>query len=115
MVEGLGVNFELLVRSSAKYANTFLSILHTLCQSDVPGVRMSAFALIGDLARKSPGLIEPGIPQLMQELIDNIDPTHPVSSLNNIYNNKCLFACGVYVLCSNDKLRSHKFFFIYFQ
>jgi len=77
MVEGLGVNFDLLVRSSAKYANTFLSILHTLCQSDVPGVRMSAFALIGDLARKSPGLIEAGIPQLMQELIENIDPTHP--------------------------------------
>jgi transportin-1 len=79
MLEGMGPNFEKLVKSSARYADSFLPMIYNLCQSDTSGVRMSAFALVGDLARNAPCLIEPGISQLMQELVECIDPIHPVS------------------------------------
>jgi transportin-1 len=79
MLEGMGPNFEKLVKSNVRYADSFLPMIHNLCQSDSAGVRMSAFALIGDLARNTPGLLEPGISQLMRELIECIDPIHPVS------------------------------------
>jgi len=82
LVDGLGSNFETLVKSSAKYSDQFLNIVIGLCKSDFPGVRMSAFALLGDLARKTPSLIEPGIGPLVTEAIRSIDPTHP-SVCNN--------------------------------
>jgi hypothetical protein len=82
MVEGLGANFEALVKSSTKYADHFLQVVHALCTSEVVGVRMSAFALVGDLGRNTPALLEPGIGLIITETIRCIDPVHP-SVCNN--------------------------------
>ena len=73
MVEGLAVSFVGLVRSSPRYGPHFLSVLHTLCQHDVGGVRMSALALLGDLARKAPSLLEPAVPELLAQAVASTD------------------------------------------
>ena len=82
LAEGLGGNFAALVSSSERYGPQFVSMLQTLCKHDVAGVRMSALALLGDLARNSPSVIESALPQLLQEAINNIDPIQP-SVCNN--------------------------------
>lgn len=82
LVEGLGANFATLVSSSAQYGEHFLSVLHGLTGHEVAGVRMSAFAIVGDLARQAPALIEAGLPQLLTEAVSCIDPMYP-SVCNN--------------------------------
>lgn len=47
---------------------------------------MSALALLGDLARNAPSLIEPALPQLLQEAIKNIEP-NPISMHSTLHNN----------------------------
>lgn len=73
MVEGLGRKFVSLVGSSQRYGPHFLSVLLNLCRHDASGVRMSALALVGDLARNSPTLIEPALPQLLREAVASSD------------------------------------------
>jgi len=46
---------------------------------------MSAFALLGDLANRAPSVIEPGLPQLLQEAIRCIDPLYPSVCNNSIW------------------------------
>jgi len=46
---------------------------------------MSAFALLGDLARLAPSLIEAGLPKLLSEAISSIDPTHPAMCNNAVW------------------------------
>jgi transportin-1 len=74
LVEGMGENFQTLVSSSRRFSPHFLSVVHRMCQHEVAGVRMSAFALVGDLARTAPGMLEPGLPQLIHEAVENMDP-----------------------------------------
>jgi len=85
LVEGLGSNFQSLVSSSQRYGPNFLNVLLSMCKDDIPGVRMSALALLGDLARQAPGLIEAALPQLLQEAIANMDPVHPLVSINAVW------------------------------
>ena len=85
--EGLGGSFAALVASSTRYAQHFTSVLHALCKHEIAGVRMSALALLGDLARNSPALIEPALPQLLQEAIRNLDPTQSYSMHSSLCNN----------------------------
>jgi transportin-1 len=75
MVEGLGISFLALVNSSSRYGPHFLTVLHSLCRHDVGGVRMSALALLGDLARNAPALLEPALPELLREAVASTDPT----------------------------------------
>ena len=82
LAEGLSGSFATLVSSSDRYGPQFSNILHSLCDHDVPGVRMSAFALLGDLARNAPALIETALPQLLPVVISNVDPIQP-SVCNN--------------------------------
>lgn len=96
LVEGLGESFAALLDSS-KYGPHFLSLLHTLCSHDVPGVRMSAFAMLGDLARKCPSVIEPGISELLKQAIMCIDPLHP-----NVCNNSIWAIGEVCVRCGKN-------------
>lgn len=74
LTEGLGANFAALVSSSDRYGPQFSNILHTLCRHEIAGVRMSAFALLGDLARNAPSLLETALPLLLPVAISNVDP-----------------------------------------
>jgi transportin-1 len=100
LVEGLGESFSSLVSSSQQYGPQFLNVLLTLCKHDVASVRMSALALVGDLARNAPILIEPALPQILQEAMEGMDPMHPAVSTNAVW------AVGeICVRCEhNDKL-----------
>jgi transportin-1 len=85
LAEGLGGNFAALVFSSDRYGPQFTSMLQTLCKHDVPGVRMSAFALLGDLARNAPSIIESALPQLLPEAIANVEPVRPAVCNNAVW------------------------------
>ena len=76
LCEGLGPNFASLVLSSNRYSQHFINVVHALCTHQSAGVRMSALALLGDLARKAPAMIEPALPQLIQDAICNLDSTN---------------------------------------
>jgi transportin-1 len=85
LVEGIGENFPALVSSSRRFGQHFLSVLLSMCKHDIPGVRMSALALLGDIARKSPGMLQPALPQLLQEAITNMDPVQPSVCTNAVW------------------------------
>ncbi|GKY93468.1 hypothetical protein MPSEU_000314300 [Mayamaea pseudoterrestris] len=83
LVEALGDNFGALVASSQRYGQQFLTMfVHLLCKHEIPSVRMSALAMVGDLARKAPVVIEPALPLILQETITGMDPTHPTVCTN---------------------------------
>lgn len=82
LVEGLGPNFSELVSNSKQYGEHFLSVLKTLAGHEVDGVRMSAFALMGDIAKSCPMVIQNGMAELLNEAIECIDPLYP-SVCNN--------------------------------
>jgi transportin-1 len=82
LVEGLGLNFEQLVSSSNQYGDHFLEILKSLVSHDVESVRTSAFALMGDIAKYSPVILQDGMEVLITEAISCIDPIYP-SCCNN--------------------------------
>jgi len=85
LVEGLGNNFSTLVSSSIKYGHAFVNVLKTLIGHDVSAVRMSAFALLGDLAKYSPSVIQDGITEFIHEAIYNIDPSYPLICNNAVW------------------------------
>lgn len=85
LCEGLGGSFATLVASSERYGQHFTSVVHALCKYNVAGVRMSGLALLGDLTRNCPSLIEPVFPQLLQEAINNLDPLHPQVCNNAVW------------------------------
>ena len=84
-VEGMGSNFQTLVKSSGRYGQHFLTVLHSLCKHAIAGIRTSALALLGDLARNAPALLEPAIPQLLQEAVASIDPIQPSVCTNAVW------------------------------
>jgi transportin-1 len=101
MCEGFGVNFAALVGSSNRFAQHFTSVLHAMCKHQSLGVRMSALALLGDLARNAPALIEPALPQLLQEAIVNLEPTH--ESMDSSLCNNAVWAIGeICVQCGRN-------------
>ena len=63
----------------------FPNVLQSIAEHFVFGVQMSAFALLGDLARLAPSLIEAGLPQLLSEAISSIDPMHPAMCNNAVW------------------------------
>lgn len=85
LVEGLGPNFVSLVNGSAKFGPTFTNVLMEVTGHFVTGVRMSGFALLGDLARQAPVLIEPGLSNLLTEAISSIDPNHSAMCNNAVW------------------------------
>ena len=95
LVEGLGPNFASLVNGSAKFGPTFPNVLQSMAEHFVSGVRMSAFALLGDLARQAPSLIEAGLSRLLSEAISSIDPMHPSMCNNAIWSiGEICLRCG---------------------
>jgi transportin-1 len=97
LVEGLGANFPALLSSSTRYGEHFLGVLHTLTHHEVAGVRMSAFALFGDLARQAPAVIQPGMNELMSEAIACIDAMFP-----SVCNNAVWSIGEICVKCENS-------------
>lgn len=85
LIEGLGPNFANLVAGSARFGATFPNLLQQIVSSDIPDVRISAFAVVGDLARQAPTLIEAGLPTLLSETISSIDPMHPAECNNGLW------------------------------
>ena len=85
LVESMGSNFAALVNGSARFGPTFPNVLLSVAGHFVPGVRMSAFALLGDLARKAPILIEAGLSQLLSEAVSSIDPMHTAMCNNAVW------------------------------
>lgn len=85
LIEGLGSNFATLVAGSARFGPTFPNLLGQIVSHDIPGVRISAFAVLGDLARQAPTLIEAGLPTLISEAVSSIDPTHPAVCNNSLW------------------------------
>ena len=97
LVEGLGANFPALLSSSTRYGEHFLGVLHNLTHHEVAGVRMSAFALFGDLARQAPTVIQPGMNELMGEAIACIDAMFP-----SVCNNAVWSIGEICVKCENN-------------
>jgi transportin-1 len=85
LVEGLGPNFASLVNGSPRFGPTFPNVLQSIAGHINTGVRMSAFALLGDLARKAPSLIEAGLSDLLSEAVSSIDPTHSAMCNNAVW------------------------------
>jgi hypothetical protein len=97
IVEGIGESFAALVGSSQRYGKAqFASIVVSLCSHEIAGVRMSVLALLGDLARKAPDLIEPVLPQLLEQVIAGMDPIQPSVATNAVWalGEICLRAQG---------------------
>ena len=97
LVEGLGPNFAELVSSSVQYKDHFLTLLKTLVGHDVEGVRMSAFALMGDIAMQCPAVIQGGMGELITEAIICIDPTYP-----SVCNNAVWAIGEIFVKCQGN-------------
>jgi hypothetical protein len=57
-----------------------------MCKHDISGVRMKSFALVGDLARHAPAILEPALPQLLQEAIASMDPVNPSVATNAVWS-----------------------------
>ena len=85
LCEGMGGNFAALVSSSSRFRDNFTTVLKALCSYEVASVRMSAFALLGDIARNCPGLIEPALPELLREAVTNCDPIQPTVCNNAVW------------------------------
>eukprot|EP00534_Pseudo-nitzschia_fraudulenta_P005652 CAMPEP_0201189154 /NCGR_PEP_ID=MMETSP0851-20130426/137135_1 /ASSEMBLY_ACC=CAM_ASM_000631 /TAXON_ID=183588 /ORGANISM="Pseudo-nitzschia fraudulenta, Strain WWA7" /LENGTH=987 /DNA_ID=CAMNT_0047474927 /DNA_START=107 /DNA_END=3067 /DNA_ORIENTATION=- len=86
LCEGLGPNFASLVGSSTRYGQNFTNVIHALCTHQSVGVRTSALALLGDLARHTPGMIEPALPQLLQAAVSNLESTYDEEHANVCVN-----------------------------
>jgi len=82
LVEGLGESFTELVAGNVRYGQHFLTVLCGLVGHEIASVRMSGFALLGDLAKQCPAIVQDGIGELMSEAVLCMDPSYP-SVCNN--------------------------------
>jgi len=104
MVEGMGgSSFSTLV-SSSPYANNFLPMIVQLCKNDVPGVRLSVFALVGDLTRHCPQIIQPALVEILTELTRCIDTMHA-----NVCNNAIWSLGEIALKCVGNETVLHPF------
>jgi transportin-1 len=94
LCEGLGPSFCTLVLSSSRFGQHFTSVLHALCVHHVVGIRVSAFALLGDLARKAPTMIEAALPQLIQDAIGNLEPSFLEDEMHSSLCNNVVWSIG---------------------
>eukprot|EP00980_Cylindrotheca_fusiformis_P021477 scaffold8353_cov138-Cylindrotheca_fusiformis.AAC.8 len=101
LCEGLGSSFGSLVASSSRYGQHFLSMVHGLCKFQTTGVRVSGLALLGDLARNAPSLIESALPQLLTEAIGNLEPSQ--HEMHSSLANNAVWSIGeICVQCGNN-------------
>ncbi len=101
LCEGMGPNFVSLVSSSSRYGQSFINVVHALCTHYSVGVRMSALALLGDLARNAPSMIESALPQLLQDAIRNLEATYD-EAYGNLHVNAVWAIGEICVKCGNN-------------
>lgn len=94
LCEGLGPSFAALVLSSSRFGQHFTSVLHALCVHQVVGIRVSAFALLGDLARKAPTMIELALPQLLQDAMGNLETSAVDDEMHSSLWNNVVWSIG---------------------
>lgn len=85
LVEGFEKDFQALVARSQMYGQHFLSVVKVLCNHDVSGVRMSAFALVGDLAKNCPKMLGDSMGAFVPDLLTNIDPVQRLVCTNAVW------------------------------
>lgn len=102
LCEGLGPNFAPLVSSSSRYSQNFLNVLHALCSHPMAGIRMSALALLGDLARNAPSMIEQGLPTLLQDAIASLDSTFDEELHGSLCSNAVWAIGEICVKCGSN-------------
>jgi transportin-1 len=102
LCEGLGPNFSALVGSSLRYAQNFLNVLHALCSHTMPGIRMSGLALLGDLARNTPSMIEQALPTLLHDAISNLDSTFDEELHGSLCSNAVWAIGEICVQCGSN-------------
>lgn len=110
LVEGLTDAVPALLASSARYdSHRFLAVLSALVGHEAPSVRLSAFALLGDLARRCPVVIEPGAPVLLDAASASLDDReNPAVRNNAAWAAGEMCASGVatrFLLCDDDEGR----------
>jgi len=76
----------LLQSSSTHPPPIFLTLLHTLLSASTPAIRMSAFALLGDLANRCPVVLEPALPTFLREAIHCVNPLYPTVCNNAVWS-----------------------------
>ena len=102
LCEGLGPNFAALVQGSTRYGQHFPNVLHALCSHQVAGVRMSALALLGDLARNSPSILSSSLSQLLQAALLNLEVNGSDDVSASLCNNAAWSIGEICVQCGND-------------
>jgi transportin-1 len=85
LVEGLSNSFVSLLNGSSRYGPHFLNVLLRMCQHEIAGVRMSALAVLGDLTRQAPSVIEPALAPLLEEAVKSMDPIQPKVAMNAVW------------------------------
>ena len=92
LVCGMGTNFGPMLEHCERRSQ-FLGMVHTCCNFPIPGVRMSALALVGDLARLCPSVIEPAFQEFIGVVIMNLEGKGVVGRSPKAVNN-ALWSCG---------------------
>jgi hypothetical protein len=83
LVEAFEDSFASLVQSSGTYGPLFGNVVVSLVENDGPSVRTSAWALVGDLARHAPTLLNIG--SIVPQCAINIDQQHPYLTTNTVW------------------------------
>ena len=100
LCEGMGQAIEPLVAQSP-----IRDILIASCMDESPGVRRSAFALVGDLTRSSTAHLTPSLQQLMELIVAQLQPAMVISMNMSVcmrwltymraWRRRCVHVCPV--------------------
>jgi len=83
LTQGLGTSIEPLITSSNP---PLLSLVGISLKHPEASVRQSAYALVGDMAISCPAMLRPFLPQIMPELITQIEPEPKVEFISACNN-----------------------------
>ena len=100
LCEGMGPSLEPLIAQSQ-----LRDIILASCIDESPGVRRSAFALLGDLARSSITHLSPGFQQFMELIVAQLQPQNVISMNMSVCNNASWAAGELAIRTSPDVLR----------
>ncbi len=100
LCEGLGQSIEPLVVQSQ-----LRDIVLASCVDDSPGVKRSAFALLGDLARSCPTYLTASLTQFMELIVSQLQPGNVISMNMSVCNNASWAAGELAIRSLPDALR----------
>ena len=100
LCEGLGPDIETLVAQSQ-----LREIILACCVDESPGVKRSAYALVGDLARSCTAQLNASLQQFMELIIMQLQPSNVVSMTMSVCNNASWAAGELAIRTPPDALR----------